>query len=126
LPSFFSAARVFQDGVHLQAAHAVFAFLADGGGGVHLGDAAVLVPTHGALREDVRALPFPFTQSARNYFFGVADAVDGGGVDPVDAELEGALNRADGITIVLRAPSKIPARAADGPGSVAYERDVHV
>ncbi len=114
------------DDVNLQATQAVFALLADGSGRVHFGDAAVLVPAHGALGEDVRAPPFPFAESACHYFLGVADAVDGRGVDPVDAELERAVNCADRIIIVLRAPSEVPARAADGPGSVAYGRDLHV
>src|SRR5260370_7413090 len=107
------------DDVNLQATQAVFALLADGSGRVHFGDAAVLVPAHGALGEEVRAPPFPFAESECHYFLGVAYAVDDRGVDPVAAKLELAVNSADPISIVSRPPSDALALSAAAPGPVS-------
>ena len=57
--------------------------------------------------------------SARHDFFGVAEAVDSGSVDPVHAQFKGAVDRGDRVVVVLCSPRELPARAADGPGSIA-------
>ena len=46
--------------------------------------------------------------------FRVAEAVDGGGIDPVDAEVEGAMDGVYGVVVVLRAPGELP---IPSPGS---------
>jgi hypothetical protein len=46
---------------------------------------------------------------------GMAEAIGGGGVDPVDALLERAVDRSDRLIIVLRPPAELPASAADRP-----------
>src|SRR3954471_6984313 len=55
---------------------------------------------------------------------GVAEAVGGGGFDPVDAELDGVMDRGDRVVVVLAAPTGRPL-AADRPGADADGRDVH-
>src|SRR5207253_6929763 len=78
-------------------------------------DPATLVPDHAALGEDVRALAHPF-EGAGDHFLRMAQAIDGGGVDPVDAVVQRFADRRDGVTVVLAAPGELPAAAADGPG----------
>ena len=84
------------------------------------------IPAHGALGENVGARTLPLLQRAGDDFFRVADTVDGGGVDPVDAEFERAVNGGDGVGVFLGAPAEIVAGAANGPGAEAHRRDVHV
>ena len=72
------------------------------------------VPAHGALGEDQRLVAGGF-DGAANHFFRVAEAVDGRRVDPVDAQIEGAMNGGDGFVVVLWAPGEFPVAAADGP-----------
>ena len=93
---------------------------------MHLRDKAILVPAHAAFGEDVGAGAFPCAESAGGYFLGVTEAVDGGRVDPVDAEFEGAVNSGDRIIVVLRAPTELPAAAAESPGAEAHRRDVDI
>ena len=111
------------DDVDFQALQAVFAFLFDGSGGVNFRDGALVVPAHRALGENVRAIAFPFFESASDDFFRMAEAVDRGGVDPVDAEFERAVDCGDGVGFFLCAPGEGPASAADGPGAEADGRD---
>ena len=110
----------------MQTAKAVFTFLVDGIRFVDFGDFAFRVPAHRTLGKHVRARAFPFFQGASDHFFRVPDAVDGGGVDPVDAELESAVNGGDGVGILLRPPAKVVAHTADGPGAESYGRNVQV
>src|SRR2546423_11887564 len=46
----------------------------------------------------------------------VAEAVDGCGVEPVDALVKGDVDRLDRCLVVLRSPAELPAGAAHGPG----------
>src|SRR5437868_2011045 len=52
-------------------------------------------------------------------FFGVPHSINGGGVDPVNAKLECAMNRCDRDFVVLIAPAKLPTRSTDSPGAKA-------
>src|SRR5882762_1227227 len=56
-------------------------------------------------------------QEAAHNFLGVTQAVHGGGVDPIDAQLACVSNRRNGIVIVLRSPTVGPTTAAEGPRS---------
>jgi len=47
----------------------------------------------------------------------MAETVDGGGVDPVDAVVEGGVDGGDGLVVILWAPGELPAAAAHGPGA---------
>src|SRR5205807_5868907 len=76
------------DGIDLQAAETVFAFAANGNGTELLPDFSLLVPAQNALRQNARARAAPFLQRARDDFLGVAQAVNSGGVDPVDAQFQ--------------------------------------
>src|SRR5713101_2825698 len=53
-----------------------------------------------------------------------AEAVGGGGVDPVDAQLERAVDRLDRVLVVLRTPAELPAATSDRPGAEADARDL--
>ena len=55
---------------------------------------------------------------AADDLFGVAQAVDGGGVDPVDAEIERAWIAAM-ESLSSWGPQELPVAAADGPGAEA-------
>src|SRR5229473_193221 len=83
-------------------------------------------PAQSALGKDVRSRTAPVLQRAADDFLGVSESVDCGRVDPVDAEFERAVNGGNGVVIVLRSPGELPARAANGPGSVAFGSDVQV
>jgi hypothetical protein len=51
----------------------------------------------------------------------MAHAVDGGGIDPIDAKLERAMNRGNGIGVVLLAPAEFPAGPAGSASKEAEE-----
>jgi len=57
---------------------------------------------------------------AGHHFLGVTEAVDGGRVDPVDTEFEGAVNGGNRVIVILRPPTKLPAAATERPGAEAY------
>ena len=114
------------DGFDLQPAKAVFAFTANGIGAESLGDFPFFIPAQNTLCEDMGARATPFPQCAGNDFFRMAQAVDGGGVDPIDAKLKRAMNRGNGVRIILVAPGKFPAGTANGPRSKTDGRDLEV
>src|SRR5208282_3353503 len=126
LPSLFQAGPVIGrrpmdlieiDGADLQAAKAVLAFLADRTCGVILADFAGGVPTKDTLGKNIGPRAAPVFQSAGHNLLRMAQAVNGSGVDPVDAEFESAANGGDGIGVFLRAPGELPSRTADGPSA---------
>src|SRR5207237_2012050 len=78
-------------------------------------DLALLVPDHAAFGEDVGATTHPF-EGAGDHLLGVAESVDGCGVNPVDAVVQRFPDRGHRVVVVLAAPGELPARAADGPG----------
>jgi 2,5-diamino-6-(ribosylamino)-4(3H)-pyrimidinone 5'-phosphate reductase len=49
----------------------------------------------------------------------MAEPVNGGGVDPIDPQIEGAPDRLDGLMVILGAPTERPATASHGPGAQA-------
>src|ERR1700736_1645984 len=56
----------------------------------------------------------------------MAHSINGGGVDPVNAEVECAVDRGDRRFVVLLAPTKFPAGTTDGPGAKADWRDEQI
>src|SRR5205085_11882571 len=76
-----------------------------------------------ALGEDERPL-VEAGERAADDLLGVAEAVLGGGVDPVDAELERAVDGGDRLVVVLLAPAPVVLRAADRPGAEADAADL--
>src|SRR5580765_8514815 len=76
-------------------------------------DRAVACSDRAALGEE-QWPPLETPQRLAHDAFGVAPAVGGGGVDPVDAELDCALDRRDGVTVVLTRPALLPLGAARG------------
>src|ERR1700704_783138 len=82
-------------------------------------DVSLFVPTQTALGENVRTWARPGAQRKRYDFLGMAHAINGGGVDPVNTKLERAMNRRDRLLVILLAPTKFPTRSANGPRSEA-------
>src|SRR5580704_2279065 len=114
------------DHVDGKTAEAVFDFLPDRTGAQDFLHLTIGVPAQAAFREDVRPRAGPAFKGPTYDFFGVSQAVDGGGVDPVDAEFEGAVNGGDGVVVVLRSPGELPAGTAGGPGAEADGSDFHI
>src|ERR1019366_9913877 len=83
------------------------------------------MPAHGALGKDQRLVAGGFQPAADN-FFRVPKAVNGRGIDPVDAEVEGASDGGDGFVVVLGTPCEFPVAAADGPCAKADGGEVKV
>ena len=96
------------DGFRLQAAQTVFAFMANGLGAEFFSDFPLLIPAEAALGENVRPRAAPVLERSRNDCFGVAQAVNRGGVNPVDAQFQRSMNCRDRIFVVLRPPGKFP------------------
>jgi len=92
-----------------EATEAVFGFAPDRIGLQRYSYIALRVPAPAALSEDVGSRTGPALKGSANDFFRVSKAIDGSGINPVDAELEGAMDRRDGIIVVLRSPAKLPA-----------------
>src|SRR6266576_2639121 len=46
--------------------------------------------------------------------------------DPVDTQLQRAMDRRDRILVLLRTPGKFPACPADGPGTKTHRRNVQI
>ena len=79
------------------------------------------------LGEDVRTLVVAHPgQRLGDDLLGVAEAVDRGGVDPVDAQLDCAAHGRHRVGVVLRTPAERPTASADRPGAVADGRDLQV
>src|SRR5437016_3347649 len=89
-------------------------------------DISLFVPPQTALGENVRPRARPGPQRKRHDFLGMAHSINRGGVDPVNTELERAMNRPDRLRVILLAPAKLPTRSADGPGAKADRRDEQV
>lgn len=113
------------DRVGVEAAQAGFDFGADGLLGIGVVDVAGIIPDHGALGEDERPFAFPLRQRPCHDLLGVAESVDGGGVDPIDAELECPQNGGHGLVVVLAGPAEFPG-AAHGPRAEADGGELQV
>ena len=81
------------NGVGLEPAQAVLALAANGRFAQRVVDLALLMPDHAALGEDVGTRPLPVRQRLGDDLLRVAQAVDGGGVDPVDAQFQRLADR---------------------------------
>jgi hypothetical protein len=86
-------------------------------------DASLFVPRLTTFGENVWPRSGPGPQRKRDDFLGVAQSINGGCVDPVNAKLERAVNRGDGRFVILVAPTMLPTRSADSPGAKAKRCD---
>src|SRR5262249_11518139 len=86
-------------------------------------DVAGLVPRRRALREHERPVGH-VPQGPLDHGLRVAETVGPRGVDPVDAVLERAVDRADRVRVVLRAQALDPVAAADRPRPEADRREL--
>src|SRR4029077_16611947 len=107
------------DHIDIEPPQALLALAANGVSVQRAMDISLFVPTQTALGENVRALARPIAQRGRHDFLGMAHSVNGRSVDPVNAQLERAMNRGDRSFVILFAPTKLPARSANGPGAKA-------
>src|SRR5258708_39211401 len=87
---------------------------------------ALSVPAEAAFGKYVRPRPWPSREGAGRDLFRVTQAVHRGCVDPIHAQLKGAVNRGNGIAIVLVAPGELPSGATDCPGPKAYGCDKQI
>src|SRR5262249_60956359 len=84
-----------------------------------------VVPDETAFGEDERTRARgTIAKQTPDDLFGVAEAVDGGCIDPVDAAVERLAHRRERRVVVLRTPAERPPAAADRPGAEADGRDV--
>src|ERR1700737_443534 len=86
----------------------------------------LFVPAQTAFSEDVRAWARPGAERQRHNFLRMAHTINGGGVDPVNAKFERAMNRGDRLFVVLLAPTKFPTRSTNGPGPKTNGRNRQV
>src|SRR6267143_1984357 len=84
------------------------------------------VPTKAAFGEYIGPWTRPGRERPRHDLFGVTEAINRGGVDPVHAQLERSVNRGDGIVIALLSPGELPAGAADCPRAEAHGSDKQI
>ena len=84
------------------------------------------MPAHGGLGKDVGPGAGVLLEGAANDLFRVTEAIDGCGVDPIDAEVEGSLDCFDGFAVFLVAPGEFPIAAANGPCAEADGGEVKV
>ena len=90
-------------------------------GAVHhlMKDGGVVAPLQTALGGKHHFVAVDVLQRFAHHFLAVVQAVDGRGVDPLDALFHGSLDGLDRQAVVVVAP---PCTAADGPGAHAEER----
>src|SRR5207302_7497675 len=88
-------------------------------------DLAMLVPNHAALGEHVRPLAHAL-EGAGDDLFGMPQAVDRGGIDPIDARIQRFVDRGQGVNVVLATPGELPAASADRPSPEADRSDEQV
>src|ERR1700691_881946 len=113
------------DNVQLETAQAGFRFGADGVRFQALANLAALVPNALAFGKH-EWFAGAALQRAGYYLFGMAQAVDRGRVDPVDARIQRGVYGRYGLVGVLRAPGESPTAATHGPCAGADGRNVHI
>ena len=109
------------DALDAEAGKATLTLLADRLGTEVVADRAVRAafPPPSTLREDEHLLADAIrTKGAPDDLLRVSQPVDGGGVDPVHAELDRTPDRGDRVFVVDLAPAEAP-RPADRPGTEA-------
>jgi hypothetical protein len=113
------------DYVQLETAQAGFHLTADGVRFQALADFAALVPHPLAIGKDERFAGAAF-QRARHHFFGMAQTMDRGRIDPVDSGVQRGVDGRPGFVVVMRSPGESPTAAAHRPRADADGRDLHV
>src|SRR4029077_12292059 len=114
------------DDIETQPAQAVLALATNGIRRQRAMNVSLFVPPQTAFGKNVRPRSRPGPQRKSDDFLGVPHAINGRSVDPVNAQLERAMNRGDRRFVVLLAPTKFPARSANSPGAKADGSDEQV
>ena len=117
---------VHVDDVDAQPAQAVLDLAADAGALEARDNLAFLVPAAFALGGDDGPATFELLERPAHDVFAVAEPVDRRGVEPVDAEIQRFVDRADREGVVLRTPAEFPVAAAHRPGTEADRGEVEV
>src|SRR5882672_5163015 len=110
------------DRFNVQPAQAVLDFTPYGISLQVVADVPLFIPDHRALRKNVWSLSASFDGPGHN-LFRMPQTIDRSGVNPVDTQLKCAIDSRDRFAIVLGAPAKLPAAAADRPTSKTERRD---
>src|SRR5215212_6518586 len=113
--------------VGLQASEALFALTLHRVLLEDIRDIALVVPHERALSKDAGPLGVgDALERAGDECLGVAEAVDGGGVHPVDPQVNGPPYGSHRLVVVLRSPGSSPAAPAYRPGPETYGCDLHL
>ena len=109
------------DALGAQAPQALLQLVADAGGGEpREGARAPAHPRPAALGRDAHAVAIGASaERAADQLLGVAAAVERGGVQPVDAAVQGGVDGGQRVGVRLRPPAAAPAGPADRPGAQA-------
>src|SRR5690242_5258008 len=84
----------------------------------------LVVPNKRTFGEDVGFLT-PFNSLA-HHLFGVAQPINGGSIDPVDAKAEGMFDGGDRFVVVLRTPTSGPTTTSHCPCSQTNWCNVYI
>jgi hypothetical protein len=84
------------------------------------------ISAESTLGEDVGPSTGPFRECARDDFFGVAQTVCGGRIDPVNSEFQCPMEGGDRLLVVLPTPAALATRATNGPSAEANRRERYV
>src|SRR5260370_33526818 len=77
------------------------------------------VPSKAAFSKYIRPRSWPSLEGAGHDLFRVTQSIYRCRVDPIHAELKGAVDRGNGVIIVLATPSDLPSGSTDFPGPKA-------
>ncbi len=114
---------------HAQTAQRGLAFLANRFGfenAARLRHGIAFIPNESALGEHKWPLGWwEFAEQPTDKFLGMTQAVDGRGVNPIDAEPHGMPHSRKRLVVVLRTPAVAPAASADGPSAKANGGDAY-
>src|SRR5215469_3091048 len=131
-PAFFDVSVGFRpvnlvevDDVDFQAPQAGFTFATNGFSFQRAADLSLLVPHALTLGEDVGTRTAQ-VKCAGDHFLGMTQAINGSGVDPVNAEIKRRLDGGDRIAVVLRTPGPLPAASSHRPCANADGSDLQV
>src|SRR5260370_11592145 len=81
------------------------------------------VPDKRAFRKNIRT-PGTALQGLGHDFFGVPQAIDGGGVYPIHSGIKGGVDGSNGVVVILWAPGKLPPSASHSPCPNANGRNL--
>ena len=88
-------------------------------------DVALRIPNPLAFGEDVWAWR-PALEGVRDYLFGMAQTIEGSGVNPVHTVVQHGVNGGGRFGLVLRPHAAVPSTTSDGPGPYSDRSDFQI